>query len=176
MKSINFIFAQGKNGEIGMEDGSLPWGMSMPRDLMLFKAATKNNIVIMGRKTYESLGKPLPARFNIVISSSPDAIPSHPDLHRCNSMQSAIKLTNEHPDAISKKRIFVIGGTMLFESFFGEFPIQVIHRSTINSTFDGATVFAPKVDMSNHYLLESRFYPADENNKWSFEYERFKLN
>ena len=67
MKEINVIVAMTKDRVIG-KDGSLPWHLS--EDLKLFKAHTTGNIVIMGRKTFDSIGRPLPNRRNIVVSKS----------------------------------------------------------------------------------------------------------
>ena len=66
---ISIIAAVSKNGVIGV-DNKLPW--NLPEDLKRFKELTTNNVVIMGRKTYESIGKPLPNRINIVVTRNKD--------------------------------------------------------------------------------------------------------
>ena len=76
------IVAYDKNRAIG-QNGDMPWGRSLPADLVNFKRLTRNSNVIMGRKTFESIGsRPLPDRENIVISSKPTGVKKVPWLYR----------------------------------------------------------------------------------------------
>ena len=92
---ISIIVAVAENGVIG-KDNQLLWRLS--EDLKLFKKRTTNHAIIMGRKTYDSIGKPLPNRLNIVISRSKDL-----EIEGClvvNSLEKAIKLAQNDSDKV----------------------------------------------------------------------------
>ena len=97
---ISIIAAVSKNGVIGV-DNKLPW--NLPEDLKRFKELTTNNVVIMGRKTYESIGKPLPNRINIVITRNEDF--SVPGVLTAKSLQNGLL------KAGGKKDIFIYVST-----------------------------------------------------------------
>lgn len=99
------IAALAKNGVIG-QNNALPW--HLPEDLKHFKALTLGNPIIMGRKTWDSLGRPLPGRENIVISRNPDF--SAPGAILVSSLDDAI----DHATAAGHKEIFIIGGGEIF--------------------------------------------------------------
>lgn len=103
MIKYNVIVAVNENLVIG-KDNQLPWHSS--EDLKYFKRITTNNVVIMGRKTYESIGKPLPNRVNIVISTTTNFT----DVITVNSFDEALDMASTFD-----KEIFVIGGASLYE-------------------------------------------------------------
>ena len=103
MKELYLIAAMTKGGVIG-KDGKMPW--HIPQDLKIFKELTMDNVVIMGRKTFESIGKPLPHRENIVISSSVSEIDG------CKVFDSVLKAV-QYAQTFDKK-IFFIGGAKLY--------------------------------------------------------------
>lgn len=103
MIKYNVIVAVNENLVIG-KDNQLPWHSS--EDLKYFKRMTTDNVVIMGRKTYESIGKPLPNRVNIVISSTTNFT----DVITVNSFDEALDMASTFD-----KEIFVIGGASLYE-------------------------------------------------------------
>lgn len=108
------IFARTTNGLIGVNNG-IPW--NIPEDMSLFRKVTteKNSAVVMGRLTYESIGKPLPGRLNIVVTSGGNEYPE--GVVSVDSIDSAIKyvksLNNEYPFVLVDN-IFIIGGAKLF--------------------------------------------------------------
>lgn len=115
---ISIIAAIGPNRELG-KDNKLLWHIS--EDLKRFKALTTGNVIIMGRKTYESIGKPLPNRTNIVITRNKSVAEQFiaPEINGAmnrtatlfyNSMEDAIKKGNE-----SNKEIFIIGGGQIYQ-------------------------------------------------------------
>ncbi|MBC2857226.1 dihydrofolate reductase [Cetobacterium sp. 2A] len=99
------IVAMTKDRVIGL-DGKIPWDVK--EDLSLFKKKTINNVVIMGRKTYESIGKPLPNRINIVISS--DKGYKAGDAVVCNSIEQGLEFAKK----IINKDIYIIGGSTIY--------------------------------------------------------------
>ena len=103
MVKYNVIVAVNENLVIG-KDNQLPWHSS--EDLKYFKRITTNNVVIMGRKTYESIGKPLPNRVNIVISTTTN----YTEVITVNSFDEALDIASTFD-----KEIFVIGGASLYE-------------------------------------------------------------
>lgn len=101
------IVARSRNHVIG-RDNQMPWKISA--DLQFFKKVTMGHPVIMGRKTWESIGRPLPGRRNIVVSRNPDLTLIGAEV--VNSLDAALATLNEFP------RVFVIGGEQLFTQAF----------------------------------------------------------
>lgn len=105
---VALIVAAARNGVIG-RDNQLPW--RLPEDLKHFKAVTMGKPVIMGRKTHESIGRPLPGRLNVVISRRPRESDT-PDLHWVDSLEAALALVRrEQPDA---GEAMVMGGEQIY--------------------------------------------------------------
>jgi dihydrofolate reductase len=128
--SIYLIAAVAQNGVIGV-DGRLPW--HLPEDLKHFKRLTLGHPVIMGRRTWESLGKPLPGRENIVISRTPGF--KAPGAALASSLEGALALCAEEPVA------FVIGGERLFADCL---PIATgLVLTEILRDYEGDTWFPP---------------------------------
>ena len=127
---IELIWAQDQNGGIGKE-GKLPW--HIPQDLKNFKKITSGFPIIMGRKTWESLPfKPLPGRRNIVMSSQMiKAVEVYNSIEKCCE-----KLTQD-----SIKKIFVIGGQSIYESFYSK--ASALHLTIINEDVEGIDTFFP---------------------------------
>ena len=105
--AISMIVARSRNHVIG-RDNQMPWKISA--DLQFFKRVTMGYPVIMGRKTWESIGRPLPGRRNIVVSRNPDLILNGAEL--ASSLDEALNRLSETP------RVFVIGGEQLFTQAF----------------------------------------------------------
>lgn len=131
MKEINVIVAMTKRRIIG-KDGTLPWHLS--EDLKLFKAHTTGNIVIMGRKTFDSIGRPLPNRRNLVVSKSIQenekvaGVEYFPDLeHALNAAQDG------------SGKIFIIGGASIYHQMIEK--ADRLYISLVDGDFDGDTCF-----------------------------------
>jgi dihydrofolate reductase len=105
--AISMIVARSRNHVIG-RDNQMPWKISA--DLQFFKRVTMGFPVIMGRKTWESIGRPLPGRRNIVVSRTPDLTLAGAEV--ANSLDDALDRLSELP------RVFVIGGEQLFTQAF----------------------------------------------------------
>lgn len=125
------IVAMAKNGVIG-KGGKIPWHLS--EDLKRFKEITTGNVVIMGRKTYESIGKPLSYRANIVISRNYTTAQAH--------VFSSIEEAIEQASTWSKK-IFIIGGAEIYKLAMPY--CSKILLTEINAEIDGDTFF-PKLE------------------------------
>lgn len=140
---FEYIVAISQNGVIG-NNNRIPW--NLPEDLQYFKKMTQNSIVIMGRKTFDSLPNgPLPNRLNIVLSRK------QPDL--ASLSPNVIFTDQEHVLEIIRKnrtenqKVFVIGGNEIYKMFFDQ--CKMIHVTVIYEAFAGDTVFPYDPD----YLL-----------------------
>lgn len=142
LEPLALIVAVARNGVIG-KAGTLPWRIS--EDLKHFKRVTKGHAVIMGRKTYESIGHPLADRRNIVVSRQENA--SFEGCESAGSLDEAIALARTSDDCP-----FVIGGASLYEEALPR--ATVLYLTTIDRDVEGDTFFA--ADLSNFEEVESR--------------------
>lgn len=137
----------------------------LPEDLKYFKNLTSHHIVVMGRKTYESIGKPLPNRVNIVISGQKNLELN--DVHVFSDIQSVLHFSQKNfPD----KKIFIIGGEQIYKLFYPY--INEIHRTLIHHIFEADAFF---LNFENDFqLLHTTFYPKNEKNIYNFEIQVWK--
>ena len=136
---LSMIFACDEKGAIG-KDGDLPWRQST--DLKHFKRTTLEKIVVMGRKTWESLGQPLPKRRNIVMTRQ-----GVDDDVETMSFEQVMSLAEEH-------EVMIIGGGEIYELFLEH--AKEIHRTVIHTVVHEADTFAPNVEAAGFYLLSER--------------------
>ena len=127
--AISMIVARSRNHVIG-RNNQMPWKISA--DLQFFKKVTMGHPVIMGRKTWESIGRPLPGRRNIVVSRNTELQLTGAEV--VNSLDAAITTLNEFP------RVFVIGGEQLFTQVFPKVDRLYITEIDIDVK-DGDTFF-----------------------------------
>ena len=128
---IALIVAFDKNRLIG-KDGGMPW--YIPGELKRFRQLTEGNVVIMGRKTYQSLGKPLPNRINIVLSRSENF--SGENLYSAKDLSEAMEMCCKNwPD----KDIFIGGGANLYQQVLD--MVDVMYITEIDAKFSGDTFF-----------------------------------
>jgi dihydrofolate reductase len=155
---ISIIVAVAENGVIG-KDNQLLWRLS--EDLKLFKKRTTNHVIIMGRKTYDSIGKPLPNRLNIVISRSKDL-----EIEGClvaNSLEKAIEIAKNDSD---KEEVFIIGGEKIYT--LAEKLATKLYLTKVNATLEGDAFFNLK-PYENWTTVSSFSYQKDEKNEYDFE-------
>ena len=150
--NINIIVAYCKNNGIGLNN-QLPW--NIPEDLKRFAEITKgsgNNAIIMGRNTHESIGKILPDRFNIVLSTTK----KFEGLETCDSLESALTLCKD------KKfdDIFIIGGQSVYEEALNKKLVHKIYATEINKEFE-CDRFFPHVP--DHYITHQENKVIDSN-------------
>ncbi len=155
---INIIAAKANNNVIG-KDNQLPW--HLPADLKHFKQTTRGYPVIMGRKTFESLEKPLPGRHNIVISRQQDLTYNNDDVTVVHSLAEALKATNETDE------IFIAGGSNIYQLAL-PFTDRII-LTRIDAEPEGDTYF-PEINMENWKVTGSEKHQADEKNPYNYEF------
>jgi dihydrofolate reductase len=127
---LNLIVARARNGVIG-RDGTLPWHLS--EDLRHFKKTTLGHPIVMGRRTWESIGRPLPDRRSIVLTRNPRW--SAPGVERADSLAQARAMCE------GAAEVFVIGGAALFAEAL---PLaQRLFLTEIDADFEGDTFFPP---------------------------------
>lgn len=160
---ISLIAAVAENGIIGREN-NLPW--HLPDDFAFFKRKTSHHPIIMGRKSLEALGKPLPNRTNIVITRNHDF--SAPGITVVYTLNEAIASAQ----AINQTEIFVIGGAEIYTIAL---PVATtLYLTEIHQAYEGDAYF-PSFDKNEWREVHRHHHPADERHKASFdfvEYER----
>lgn len=144
---LNLIVAYAQNNVIG-RDNSLPW--KLPSDLAHFKSTTLGHPVIMGRKTWESLGRPLPGRRNIVISRNP--------LYEAAGAQCVASLALAIEAVRDADQAFVIGGAQIYQEAL-PFAQQVI-ATEVQAHIEGDAFFAP-LDKKNWTEISRISHPPE---------------
>lgn len=156
---LSLLVAADENNVIG-KDNKLPW--HLPNDLKYFKNQTWGMPILMGRKTFESIGKPLQGRKSIVITRSREW--KHNGVEVVHSVDKAIEKAKE----LGVKEIFVIGGAEIFKTSFDD--ASRIYLTRIHYRFDG-DVYFPEVSPGKWNLLQSRFCDADEKNAYAHTFQ-----
>lgn len=156
----SLIVAASENNVIG-KDNKLLW--HLPNDLKFFKNTTWAMPIIMGRKTFESIGsKALNGRLNIVIT--------HQKKYKAegvvivNSLEDAVFVAKSH----SYKEVFIIGGGEIFKSALPK--AEKIYLTRVHTNIEGEVVF-PEINEVKWHKTSSRFYPADEKHQYSYTFE-----
>ncbi|HLU81488.1 MAG TPA: dihydrofolate reductase [Flavobacteriaceae bacterium] len=158
---ITIIVAKSENNVIGNEN-QLIWHLS--GDLKRFKALTTGHPIIMGRKTYESIGKPLPNRTNIVITRNKDWNPE--GVLVVNSLHEAIEKGKEIDE-----EIFIIGGGNIYEQAMDW--ADALEVTEVHQTFEGDTKF-PEIDSSIWKEIAREDFGKDEKNEFDYSFVRFE--
>ncbi|MFD2033555.1 dihydrofolate reductase [Belliella marina] len=161
--TISIIVAKAKNNVIG-KDNQLVWRLSS--DLRLFKKITTGHHIIMGRKTYESMGKPLPNRTSIVITRNKDfKIPE--GHHVVNSLEEAVRL------CIGKNlgQVFIIGGAQIYSEAIAICDEMLITEVDANPEGD---VYFPKFNSSEWKKDAVEHFYKDEKNEYNFDFVTYK--
>jgi dihydrofolate reductase len=162
---ISIIAALGENRVIGAQ-GKIPW--HLPADFQKFKALTLGHPVIMGKNTFESIGKPLPGRTNIVLTKDPNyaaegCVVAH-------SLDDALALAGKESE-----EIFIIGGGAVYELAL---PLaDTLYLTEVHGIFEGDAFF-PEFNEDEWRLVSSEPHTKDEKNAYDYEfrvYEREKV-
>ncbi|WP_132053846.1 dihydrofolate reductase [Pseudocnuella soli] len=156
---ISFVVAADEGGVIGKAN-QLPW--HLPNDLKYFKNLTWAMPILMGRKTFESIGKPLPGRQSIVITRNGDW--QYPGVLVVHSVAEAL----EAAKTAGVKEIFVIGGAEIFASAMPQ--AQRLYLTRVHHRFDG-DVFLPSIDDSEWNLVREQHCSADEKNAYAHTFQ-----
>ena len=144
---INIIAAVAANGIIGCH-GKIPW--DIPEDRARFRELTTGNICIMGRRTYESIGRPLPDRINIVVSANQSLFSRN--LRTVRSLEEAIKLAQKCADMSGgDQEIFICGGKRIYAE--GLEIADRVYLTEIDKKYEGDAFF-PEFDKSSFELTK----------------------
>ena len=160
---ISMIAAMGKNRVIG-KDNKMPW--HLPADLQWFKRTTMDSPIIMGRKTNESIGRPLPGRLNIVLSRNPALkiegceVASSAE-HAIQIAENDLKTNNDNYSQNTEKEIFITGGAYLYELFLPQ--ADRLYLTLIDESFEGDTYFADYEVYDWQETSRQDFQPDNKN-------------
>ena len=160
---VSSIVATSLNRAIG-KDNKLLW--HLPADLKFFKTTTMGCPVIMGRKTFQSIGRTLPGRKNVVITRDKTFNSDNQyDILVVGSLDEAlVKLHSE-------KEVFIIGGGEIYKQSMDS--VDTIYLTLVNMTTD-ADVYFPEIDLSKFDLVWEEKHLADEKNKFDYTFQKFE--
>lgn len=158
MKSIVVAFDQQRG--IGAQNDLL-WQRDLPADLKHFKDLTTGHTIIMGRRTFESIGRALPNRRNIVVSST---------LEPRDDIEVAASLEEAYERALGDE-VFVIGGGQLYEHALKS--IDQLYVTEVQATFPEATVFFPPISPEQWKEVSREHHEADNRNMYAFDFVRY---
>lgn len=157
MQIISLIAAMDKNRVIGTDGGKLPW--HLPADLKQFKSLTLGKPVIMGRKTFESIGHPLPERKNIIITRNKNY--KAPGCVIVHSSDEALAQTEDASE------VMIIGGAEIFAEFL---PLaNRMYLTLIDGEFSG-TVYFPQWDSEEWREVSREAHEPDEKNVYGYTF------
>lgn len=151
---LSHIVAMAENNVIGNDHNQMPWGHALKEDLKRFRTLTANHVVIMGRKTFDSMytsmgGKILPKRHSIVITRDPSKVLKDPNVTAVTSIDEAVaeaqKLTDRYPN-----EVFIIGGGEIFATT--QHLVKKIYLTVIKQSIDGAVSY-PKVKTADFNVV-----------------------
>ena len=155
MTNVSIIVALSENNVIGINN-KLPWKLS--DDLKNFKKITMGHTIIMGRMTFESIGKTLPGRKNIVVSRKKN----EGDFHLVSSIEDALYISKE------EKEIFIIGGEQIFKQTLN--LASKIYLTKIHSKIEGDKFF-PEIDFDEWNIKQSEEYSKNNINSHDFTFQ-----
>ena len=157
---IALIVAVAENGVIGVR-GQLPW--HLPADLRRFKQLTMGHTLVMGRLTYESIGRPLPGRTSIVITGDPTR--AYDGCLVAHSWDDAIRL------APADRDLFVIGGRQVFAAALPS--ADMLHWTQVHAAVEG-DVFFPPLDWQDWELRLDERHEADERHAYAYSFRDYQ--
>ncbi|MBC1984638.1 dihydrofolate reductase [Listeria booriae] len=152
---LTFIWAQDKDGYIG-KDNTMPW--RLPADLQHFKKETNGHTIVMGRKTYESIGKALPNRENLVLTRDPNY--SLADAKVLHDKAEVLEIARD-------KQVYITGGAEIYRLFLEDADALVVTH--VEAQCGGDTIF-PELDWQNWCLVKREDGVRDEKNDLDYWY------
>lgn len=165
LPSISFIVARSVPGHVIGCENKLPWHLR--DDLKLFKKYTQNHVVIMGRRTLESIGRPLPHRTNIILSRSP--LPESENVYRVSSKEDALFLADYLSMLQGQNEYFIIGGASIyamFASLFGKIYLTEVFAPHV----EGDAHFNYNFDLREWSKKQEDYYASSEVNEFAFQF------
>ena len=160
------VVAVSRNGIIG-RDGDMPWRLST--DLKRFKALTAGKPVIMGRKTFQSIGKPLPGRANVVVTRDRDFNPGQVTV--ANSLEQATALAADLALTNGLDEICIIGGGEIYRQAMA--TVHVMHVTHVETNVDGDTSF-PEIDSAIWQADGELLVPAGERDSFATRFVTYR--
>jgi dihydrofolate reductase len=156
---ISLIAAVDSRGLIGDEAG-LPW--RLPADLKRFRAITWGKPIVMGSRTFGLIGRPLPGRFNIVLSRDPHY--SAPGCQVAHTFDEALALAASHLPGTGKDEVMIIGGGKVYAEAIQRW--DRLYLTVVEGEFEGTTYFPVRELLRQHWRLvgEPELHPPDERN------------
>lgn len=158
---ISMIVAVAENGVIG-KNNDLPW--HLPDDLKFFKNTTKGHVILMGRKCFESFGRPLPHRTNIIITRNKEY--SQEGTLVVHSLDEAFKVAREKEE----EEVFVCGGEEIYRQSMDQ--ADKLYLTRIHADVDG-DVYFPDFDQEQWQLISEEYHPADEKHVYDFTFKTY---
>jgi dihydrofolate reductase len=161
---VSLIVALSENGVIGL-DGAIPW--RLPPDLKLFKQLTMGHHLILGRKTFQSIGRPLPGRKMVVLSRQPGF-----EVEGCRtapSLEQALEMARTDGET----EAFIGGGAVIYAQ-----ALQLadrIYLSRVHAVLAGDTFF-PSFDEQSWQVIESQYYPESPDQQYAFTFKVLERN
>ncbi len=150
---ISLIAALDKNRLIG-SDNSMPW--HLPADFKHFKSVTMGKPIIMGRKTFESIGRPLPGRLNVVISRSGFSADGVTSVSSIDAALSAVKNADE---------VMIVGGANIYEQMMDK--ADRMYLTHVDANCEGDAWF-PEFNLADWKIVSEKMISADEKNNFNF--------
>jgi len=158
--TISIIVAASENNVIGAA-GDLPWRLS--DDLKRFKAMTMGKPIVMGRKTWDSIGRPLPGRQNVVVTRQAGFVAEGCDI--VASMEEALTLT------AGAEEVMVIGGSQVYALFLPD--AERLYLTRVHAEVEGDAFF-PEIDASVWRLVGDEPHSADDGNVFDFSFRTYE--
>ncbi|MGB1169681.1 MAG: dihydrofolate reductase [Flavobacteriaceae bacterium] len=159
---IIIIAAIGLNNELG-KDNDLIW--HLPADLKRFKKVTSGHAIIMGRNTFESIGKPLPNRRSIIITRNTSYKKEGCDV--VHSLEEAINLIKD------QKNAFIIGGAQIYKEAIEKQLVDQLDITKVHQNFE-ADVFFPTIDQSVWEEISEETFLPDDKNQYTYSFISYK--
>lgn len=158
--TLSLIVAMSENGVIGRR-GDLPWRLSA--DLRRFKRLTMGHTIVMGRKTYESIGRLLPGRTSVVVTRQENYDAGGAVV--ANDLDAAIRLSSDDSE------IFIIGGAEIYRTAIEQ--VDRVYLTCVHADVDGDTFF-PVCDWTQWSLVEESRHATDEQNEFEHSFQIYE--
>lgn len=159
---VTIIAAIAKNNALG-KDNDLIW--HLPADLKRFKKITSGHYILMGRNTFESIGRPLPNRTTVIITRNEDYVKN--GCFIANSLEEALNI------AEADEEIYIIGGAQIYKYALENNLADALEITFVHQDFE-ADAFFPEIDRSVWNAVEREDFNADEKNKIDYSFIRFE--
>lgn len=161
--TVSIVVAVSQNGVIG-RDGELPWRLS--GDLKRFKKLTTGHPLIMGRRTFDSIGRALPDRVSIVLTRNPERVATQERVMVATGWDQALQLAEQSDFDTSE--VFVVGGAEIYRQAWDR--ANRLYRTIVHAHLDGDASLEP-LNLDDWVLAKSVDYPPDESNEYPCTWE-----